>query len=117
MTSIVFALPWGCGAETRDLMNRVISVILRSVEFSNGRSGYSHHICANRHDRVYSRIGGEEKFSCLPTRVSAAADEAYATANADPALKAAATAVIGTNDEDGVAKWLEERFSTEEAHT
>ena len=38
------------------------------------------------------------------------ADEAYATANAEPALKAAATAVIGSNDEDGVAKWLEARF-------
>ncbi len=42
------------------------------------------------------------------------ADEAYAVANADPALKAAAAAVIGSNDEDGVAKWLEERYSTEE---
>jgi len=37
------------------------------------------------------------------------ADEAYAVANADSMLKAAATAVIGTNDEDGVARWLEER--------
>lgn len=36
------------------------------------------------------------------------ADEAYAVANADPALKAAATAVIDSNDADGVAKWLEE---------
>ena len=45
----------------------------------------------------------------------AIADEAYATANADPALKAAATAVIASNDEDGVAKWLAERFSIEEA--
>lgn len=36
-----------------------------------------------------------------------AADEAYAVANAHPAVKSAATAVIGTNDEDGVARWLE----------
>ena len=43
------------------------------------------------------------------------ADEACAAANADPALKAAAAAVIGYSDEDGVAKWPEERFSTEEA--
>ena len=43
------------------------------------------------------------------------ADEAYAVGGADPALKAAATAVIGSNDEDGVAKWLEKRFSAEEA--
>ena len=34
------------------------------------------------------------------------ADEAYAVANAVPELKAAATGVIGGNDEDGVAKWL-----------
>ena len=35
-----------------------------------------------------------------------AADEAYAVENAVPELKAAATAVIGANDEDGVARWL-----------
>ena len=34
------------------------------------------------------------------------ADEAYAVANAVPELKAKATAVIGGNNEDGVAKWL-----------
>ena len=37
-----------------------------------------------------------------------AADEAYAVENAVPELKAAATAVIGSNDDDGVAKWLRE---------
>ena len=35
------------------------------------------------------------------------ADEAYAVANAVPELKARATAVIGGNNEDGVARWLE----------
>ncbi len=34
-------------------------------------------------------------------------DECYAVANAVPELKSMATAVIGSNDEDGVAKWLE----------
>lgn len=34
------------------------------------------------------------------------ADEAYAVANAAPELKAIATAVIGSNEDDGVAKWL-----------
>ena len=34
------------------------------------------------------------------------ADEAYAVENAVPELKAAATAVIDSNDDDGVAKWL-----------
>ena len=41
-----------------------------------------------------------------------AADEAYAVENAVPELKAAATAVIGSNDEDGVAKWLSENCLT-----
>jgi Cof subfamily protein (haloacid dehalogenase superfamily) len=35
-----------------------------------------------------------------------AADECYAMANADPRLKERATAVIGSNDADGVAEWL-----------
>lgn len=37
------------------------------------------------------------------------ADEAYAVENAVEELKAIATGVIGSNDSDGVAKWLEER--------
>lgn len=36
-----------------------------------------------------------------------AADECYATANADDELKKLATDIILSNDEDGVAKWLE----------
>lgn len=35
-------------------------------------------------------------------------DECYAVANAVPELKARATGVIASNDEDGVAKWLEQ---------
>jgi len=35
------------------------------------------------------------------------ADECYAVSNAVPELKAIATAVIDSNDNDGVAKWLE----------
>lgn len=34
------------------------------------------------------------------------ADEAYAAANADKRLKAAATGIIGSNNSDGVAEWL-----------
>ncbi|MBQ3217046.1 MAG: HAD family hydrolase [Oscillospiraceae bacterium] len=36
------------------------------------------------------------------------ADECYAVENAHPGLKAAATGIIGANEEDGVARWLEE---------
>ena len=38
------------------------------------------------------------------------ADECYAVANAEPELKSIATAVIGGNNDDGVVKWLEQRF-------
>ena len=36
------------------------------------------------------------------------ADVAYAVENAHEELKKYATGIIGANDEDGVAKWLEE---------
>ncbi len=39
------------------------------------------------------------------------ADEAYAMENAVDELKAVATAVIGSNNDDGVAKWLSENFA------
>ncbi len=39
-----------------------------------------------------------------------AADESYAPANANDAIKAAATAVIGHHDEEGIAHFLRERF-------
>lgn len=38
------------------------------------------------------------------------ADEGYAVANAAPELKEIATGVIGTNDEDSVAKWMINRL-------
>ncbi len=40
-----------------------------------------------------------------------AADESYAPANAIDAIKSAATAVIGHHHEEGVARFLRERFS------
>ena len=39
-----------------------------------------------------------------------AADEAYAVANAAEELKQAATGIIGSNEEDGVADWLLNRL-------
>ena len=42
-----------------------------------------------------------------------AADEAYAVANAIDELKASATAVIGSNEEDAVASFLKENTNTE----
>ena len=40
------------------------------------------------------------------------ADECYAVENAVPELKAMATAVIDSNDSDGVARWLAGHFAT-----
>ena len=40
-----------------------------------------------------------------------AADESYAPDNANDAIKSAATAVIGHHDEEGIAKFLRERFA------
>ncbi len=42
-----------------------------------------------------------------------AADEAYAPANANDRIKAAATAVIGHHDEEGIARFLRQRFALE----
>ncbi len=44
-----------------------------------------------------------------------AADEGYAVENAMPEVKAAATGIIGTNEEGGVARFLLERFEREGA--
>jgi Cof subfamily protein (haloacid dehalogenase superfamily) len=40
-----------------------------------------------------------------------AADESYAPANGNDRIKSAATAVIGHHDEEGIARFLRERFS------
>jgi Cof subfamily protein (haloacid dehalogenase superfamily) len=45
-----------------------------------------------------------------------AADEGYAPANANDAVKSAATAVIGHHDEEGIARFLRERFSLDVAN-
>ncbi len=44
-----------------------------------------------------------------------AADAGYAVRNADEELKTYAAGVIASNDEDGVAQWLAEHFTTGEA--
>jgi Cof subfamily protein (haloacid dehalogenase superfamily) len=45
-----------------------------------------------------------------------AADEGYAPANANDTIKSAATAVIGHHDEEGIARFLRERFSLDVAN-
>lgn len=41
------------------------------------------------------------------------ADESYAVENAHEDLKKTATSIIASNDEDGVAKWLDEKINSE----
>lgn len=41
------------------------------------------------------------------------ADESYAVENAHEDLKKIATSIIASNDEDGVAKWLDEKINSE----
>jgi Cof subfamily protein (haloacid dehalogenase superfamily) len=43
-------------------------------------------------------------------------DESYATQNAQEAVKQSSTAVIGSNDEDAVAKFLEKEMEEKEGH-
>lgn len=84
----------------------------------------------NVYPTVYSMLDGKERFSNIPEKSSEGtlefiasrndsrermvstenelADEAYAVENAASELKVAATAVIGGNNQDGVAKWLEQ---------
>ena len=53
-------------------------------------------------------IGFGDNLNDLP--LFAACDECYAVVNAKPDVKEKATAIIGANDEDGVAKWLEDNL-------
>ena len=64
-----------------------------SVQFLRQRYGF---------DKV---VGFGDNLNDLP--LFAACDECYAVANAKPELKEKATSVISSNDNDGVAKWLE----------
>ena len=59
------------------------------------------------------RIMGCDRLVCFgdgknDISIFGVADEGYAVANAEPELKSIATAIIGGNNEDGVARWLEE---------
>jgi len=56
-------------------------------------------------DRI---IGFGDNYNDLPLFENC--DESYAVANAIEEVKSAATAVIGANTADGVARWLEEQF-------
>lgn len=70
--------------------------------------------------RTLKELLGLERVICFgdsdnDLSMFAAADEGYAPANANAAVKAAATAVIGHHDEEGIARFLRERFTLGES--
>jgi Cof subfamily protein (haloacid dehalogenase superfamily) len=77
-----------------------------------------HHVEATKGNaaEVFRRELGASRVICFgdsdnDLSMFATADEAYAPSNAKPEVLRAATAVIGHHDEDGVARFLRERFS------
>ena len=77
-----------------------------------------HHSDASKGGAIETlkRLLGLERVICFgdsdnDLSMFAAADESYAPANADEHIKSAATAVIGHHDEDGIARFLRERFA------
>ena len=76
-----------------------------------------HHSDASKGGAIETlkRLLGIERVICFgdsdnDLSMFAAADESYAPANANDQIKAAATAVIGHHDEEGIAHFLRERF-------
>ena len=66
--------------------------------------------------RQMKRLLGLERVICFgdsdnDLSMFEAADESYAPANANEAIRSAATQVIGHHDEEGIARFLRERFS------
>ena len=77
-----------------------------------------HHSDASKGGAIETlkRLLGLERVICFgdsdnDLSMFAAADESAAPANADEHIKSAATAVIGHHEEDGIARFLRERFA------
>lgn len=76
-----------------------------------------HHSDASKGSAVATlrQLTGAERIVCFgdsdnDASMFSAADEAYAPDNAKPSIKSMATAVIGHHDQDGIARFLRERF-------
>ncbi len=77
-----------------------------------------HHVDASKGNAVQllKRELGADRILCFgdshnDLSMFAIAEEAYAPANAKPEVQDAATAIIGHHDQDGIARFLRERFS------
>jgi Cof subfamily protein (haloacid dehalogenase superfamily) len=109
-----------------------ITAVLRSVDEEPHLVAYSgialegqqwrwldvHHTDASKGGAIESMkaLLGVERVICFgdsdnDLSMFEAADESYAPNNANERIKSAATAVIGHHDEDGIARFLRERFS------
>ncbi len=109
-----------------------IDSVLRSVEDEPHLVAYSgvalegqqwrwldvHHSDASKGGAIETmkRLLGLERVICFgdsdnDLSMFEAADESYAPANANDRIKAAATAVIGHHDDEGIARFLRERFA------
>ena len=108
-----------------------IEAVLRSVDDEPHLVAYSgialedeqwrwldvHHSDASKGGaiEVMKRLLGLERVICFgdsdnDLSMFAVADESYAPENANDSIKSAATAVIGHHDEEGIARFLRERF-------
>ena len=109
-----------------------IAAVLRSVDDEPHLVAYSgialegqewrwldvHHTDASKGGAIESlkELLGFERVICFgdsdnDLSMFEAADESYAPNNANDRIKSAATAVIGHHDEDGIARFLRERFA------
>ena len=77
-----------------------------------------HHSDASKGGAIETmkRLLGVERVICFgdsdnDLSMFAAADESYAPANANENIRSAATAVIGHHDDEGIARFLRERFA------
>jgi Cof subfamily protein (haloacid dehalogenase superfamily) len=114
-----------------------INAVLRSVEEEPQLVAYSglamegaqwhwldiHHSDASKGGAIKTlkELLGFERVICFgdsdnDLSMFEAADEGYAPANANDVIKSAATAVIGHHDEEGIARFLRERFSLDVAN-
>ena len=80
------------------------------IDVHHSASSKGNAISTLKHELGYSKVicfGDSDN----DLSMFAMADESYAPSNAKDAVKAAATAVIGHHDEDGISRFLRDRFS------
>ena len=113
---------------------KAIEAVLRSVDDEPHLVAYSgtalegeqwrwldvHHSDASKGGAIHAmkRMLGLERVICFgdsdnDLSMFEAADEGYAPENANDNIKSAATAIIGHHDEEGIARFLRERFALE----